>query len=146
MKPNFKIILLEKINKKNSREIHRLMKQLTTTGNKPSLHVLKKMINGPTRIFACIGKSGKIIGIIRLTFSYRLDGLCKGYIEDFVVDRIERKKGVGQALLEKTLETAKKMRIDMVHLTSNPKRVAANRLYKKIGFKPYKTNYYKYDL
>ena len=35
------------------------------------------------------------------------------------------------------------MNVHSIHLTSNPKRVAANRLYQELGFERYVTNCYK---
>ena len=37
-------------------------------------------------------------------------------------------------------ETANKMNVHHVQLTSNPARVAANRLYQELGFERYETN------
>ena len=40
-------------------------------------------------------------------------------------------------------EAAEKMNVHHIQLTSNPARVAANRLYQELGFERYETNCYK---
>lgn len=41
------------------------------------------------------------------------------------------------------VDAAKKMNVHYIQLTSNPARVAANRLYQDLGFERYETNCYK---
>lgn len=63
-------------------------------------------------------------------------------IESFVVSSKQRGKGLGKLLVEHMINEAKRMNMHSIHLTSNPKRVAANNLYQRIGFKKYETNCY----
>ena len=65
-------------------------------------------------------------------------------IEDMIVDQTYRGKGFGKEILLELIEWAKKEGIDTIELTSNPKRIAANELYKKSGFKLHPTNHYLY--
>ena len=44
------------------------------------------------------------------------------------------------------IEAAKKINVHHIQLTSNPARVAANRLYQESGFERYETNCYKRKL
>lgn len=64
-------------------------------------------------------------------------------IESVVVRDKCRGKGYGKALMTAMIESAKKMNVYHLHLTSNPKRVAANQLYQALGFERYETNCYK---
>ena len=41
------------------------------------------------------------------------------------------------------IEAAKMINVHHIQLTSNPARVAANRLYQELGFERYETNCYK---
>lgn len=76
----------------------------------------------------------------------KLEGLIKTWVEDLVVDGKYRRKGIGEMLMKNVLEKAKKLRINSVTLTSRANRVAANALYKKLGFQIHETNYFKIDL
>jgi ribosomal protein S18 acetylase RimI-like enzyme len=55
-----------------------------------------------------------------------------------------RGKGIGEALMRYALSMAREAGADGVALTSNPRRDAANRLYQRLGFKPWETNLYFY--
>ncbi|MDO5340974.1 MAG: GNAT family N-acetyltransferase [Bacteroidia bacterium] len=63
-------------------------------------------------------------------------------IESVAVSSNMRGKGLGRKLMEHLLEEATRMNVDCIHLTSNPKRVAANALYQKLGFVRNETNCY----
>jgi GNAT superfamily N-acetyltransferase len=67
-------------------------------------------------------------------------------LEDVVVDESVRGKGVGAALTEAAIEVAREWGANYLALTSNPRREAANQLYKKLGFKRWETNVYRFDL
>ena len=64
-------------------------------------------------------------------------------IESVVVSSKYRGRGYGKKLMAAMIETAKKMKVHHIQLTSNPKRVAANQLYQELGFERYETNCYK---
>ena len=63
-------------------------------------------------------------------------------IESVVVSSKMRGKGLGRKLMEHLIEEAARMKVDCIHLTSNPSRVAANALYQKMGFERKETNCY----
>jgi ribosomal protein S18 acetylase RimI-like enzyme len=69
-----------------------------------------------------------------------------GWIEDVVVDQAFRGQGWGKALTLACLDAARELGLREVNLTSRPKRVAANALYRSLGFKLRETNVYRYDL
>ena len=64
-------------------------------------------------------------------------------IESVVVSSNCRGRGYGKELMAAMIEAAKKMNVHHIHLTSNPARVAANRLYQELGFEWYETNCYR---
>ena len=64
-------------------------------------------------------------------------------IESVVVSSQYRGRGYGKELMTAMVEAAKKMNVHHILLTSNPARVAANRLYQDMGFERYETNCYK---
>lgn len=78
--------------------------------------------------------SGKIIGFAALIIHpVPVKGLV-ARIEDVVVDEKYRGQGLGRKAMEDLLEIAKSEGIDMINLTSNPKRTAARKLYESLGF------------
>ena len=66
-----------------------------------------------------------------------------GWIEDVVVNEAFRRQGIGKKLIEFAIQFAKQQHVDLLTLTSRPQKVAANNLYKNIGFEKKETNVYK---
>ena len=64
-------------------------------------------------------------------------------IESVVVSSKCRGKGYGKELMTAMISSAKSFNVHHIQLTSNPARVAANRLYQDLGFERYETNCYK---
>ena len=64
-------------------------------------------------------------------------------IESVVVLSSCRGRGYGRELMTAMVEAAKGFKAHHIQLTSNPARVAANRLYQELGFVRYETNCYK---
>jgi len=88
---------------------------------------------------------GAIVGLLAFTY-YLVPSGKFGHIDDVVVESHYRKKGIGRTLIEKTLLIAREMEIDQVTLTSNPTRIAANQLYRKLGFNKLDTNVFSIDV
>ncbi len=64
-------------------------------------------------------------------------------IESVVVSSGCRGRGYGRELVRHMIDVSKGMKVHHIQLTSNPARVAANRLYQELGFERYETNCYK---
>ena len=64
-------------------------------------------------------------------------------IESVVVSSKCRGRGYGKELMNVMIDMAKNFNVHHIQLTSNPARVAANRLYQDLGFERYETNCYK---
>jgi GNAT superfamily N-acetyltransferase len=86
-----------------------------------------------------------IIGVASLVPIYTPRGVT-GRIEDVVVDEKCRGQGIGYQLTKRLLEQAKTMGMKTVHLTSNPKRKKANKLYNEMGFEQHGTNNYRFHI
>jgi len=86
---------------------------------------------------------GRIVGCASLCVFDSPTGR-KGHIEDVVVSSACRGRHLGRKLLEHILDYA---RTDLapidIHLTSRPSRVAANTLYRSLGFEQRDTNVYR---
>lgn len=90
-------------------------------------------------------KDSPIIGILSLTI-YRVPTGLRSIIEDVIVDETLRRRGVGERLVRRAIELARKSGADGISLTSNPRREAANKLYQSMGFQLRETNPYFYKL
>src|SRR5262249_26373649 len=86
---------------------------------------------------------GRYVGTLTLVM-FRIPTGLRAWIEDVVVDRDERRKGIGELLNREALELALKKGVRSVDLTSRPQRLEANALYRKIGFGLRKTNPYRF--
>ncbi|MBT3338758.1 MAG: GNAT family N-acetyltransferase [Anaerolineae bacterium] len=89
--------------------------------------------------------SKPIVGALTL-ICFRVPTGLRVIIEDIIVDESARGEGIGEALTREALRLAKTYGAKGVMLTSNPRRVAANRLYQKMGFKKWQTNLYFYEI
>lgn len=70
----------------------------------------------------------------------------KAWIEDVVIDEAFRGMALGEELVEYAITFSRSIGVKTLMLTSRPSRVAANRLYQKVGFLLKETNLYKMDL
>ena len=83
-----------------------------------------------------------IVGCSTLCIFHSPTG-TKASIEDVVVSSDYRGQHLGKKLMEFVLEQAKAYAPIELHLTSNPMRVAANKLYQSLGFQKKETNCYQ---
>jgi len=67
-------------------------------------------------------------------------------VEDMIVDENCRGKGYGRKILKDLIQWAKSKNVEVIELTTNPKRIAANELYKSEGFALHPTNHYLYKV
>lgn len=103
---------------------------------------LKLAMKHPATEVYVIEENFKILGTA--TLSHRadpMDGLI-GYVAAVVVDPKYRGKGFGKELNMHLIEAARQKECEAMELTSKPKRIRANRLYKKLGFVKKDTNFY----
>jgi len=70
----------------------------------------------------------------------------KGLLEEIVVDKDYRGKGIGRKLIETAIDLARGEKVTRLELTSHPKRIEANKFYEHIGFKKRDTNAYRMDI
>lgn len=140
------IIQLHSLTPEQIRNLLGLMKELNPE-IKVTAEMLEAVVADPgARFFAAIGPDGHIVGTATLCVSHSPTGR-KGGIEDVVVSSACRGQGLGRQLMEHIIGYARKEFSPIVlHLTSRPQRVAANRLYRSLGFQPYDTNVYKLPL
>jgi ribosomal protein S18 acetylase RimI-like enzyme len=122
----------------------RLMPQLTGKDEYPTYDELKKIIESEN-VHLCFAfdDDDKIIGTITVVI-VRIPAGVKAWIEDVIVDEKARGKGVATAMMWHALQIARTQGVAKVDLTSHPERVAANKLYQKLGFEKRESNVYRY--
>ncbi len=126
--------------------LERLIPQLTKNSQPPTEAELKSLVSSDSSVLLVARiseQSNPIVGILTLVV-YRVPTGVHARIEDVIIERTMRGKGIGELLMRQALEMAKESGADGVVLTSNPRREAANRLYRRLGFKRWETNLYFY--
>ena len=84
----------------------------------------------------------RIVGCVTLCVFHSPTG-TKASVEDVIVSSAYRGQHLGKQLMKYVLEQAKAFAPIELHLTSNPMRVAANKLYQSIGFQKKETKCYQ---
>ena len=84
---------------------------------------------------------GEVMGMCTVGFYTSPTGR-KAWIEDVVVDAQCRGLHLGERLVASAVSFAEREGFNTLMLTSRPSRVAANRLYQKVGFERKETNVY----
>jgi ribosomal protein S18 acetylase RimI-like enzyme len=128
--------------------LQRLVPQLGTHKVPPTREELQALLSSESSRLLLARQSdnqGPIVGILCLAV-YRVPTGLRSIIEDVIVDENMRRQGIGEALMRRAIDIARKLGVDGVSLTSNPRREAANRLYQSMGFELRKTNPYYYRL
>ena len=74
---------------------------------------------------------------------YRTPTGSKAWIEDVVIEDTLRGRGFGKLIVQHAIKFVKLSKIGLLMLTSNPSRIAANKLYKSLGFEQKETNVYR---
>ena len=124
----------------------RLIPQLTKAPI-PTPEELQKLIDSPSVLILAHSHSmdGEIVGAATLGV-FRTPSGVHAHVEDVIVDESMRGQGIGEVLVNHLLQIAREMGLKGISLTCNPRRVAANALYQKMGFKKWETNIYWYEL
>ncbi len=111
----------------------------------PDLQTLQEIARQPGAALLVARAGGRIVGTLTLQ-TFRIPTGIRAWIEDVVVDEEARGQGAGAALVGRALEIAAAAGALTVELTSRPSRVAANALYRRLGFVERETSVYRLDL
>ena len=136
--------LVEEFSEELLEAFSRLIPQLSSSAQALNAQQIKEFCE-QEGVYLLVFRSeeGKILGILSLA-TFKIPTGKRAWIEDVVVDSAARGQGAGQALVEAAVRHAKKVGAKTVDLTSRPTREAANRLYRRCGFKQRQTNVYRY--
>ena len=115
----------------------RLLPQLSSSAQIPTWDELSGLIASKAGIvLAAVDDEDpeeKVLGTMTLVV-FRIPTGVRAWVEDVVVDKEARGKGIGEKLIRTSIERAKAEGAKTIDLTSRPSRVEAHRLYKRCGF------------
>jgi len=123
--------------------IQYLFPQLTQFSPIPDEDAIQKMVySQASSLWIARNVDREVIAMLSLAI-YRATTGIHAWIEDVVVDRKARRRGIAAQLIQAALEFAQQNGAKAVSLTSRPEREAANQLYQKLGFELVNTNLYR---
>jgi len=117
-------IVYKKINKENVITVNSMLSKYISSFKlkKDFNSIYKKLIlqKNNISIIACSKK--KAIGYASINFNISIRGGVRGYINDVVVEKEYRKKGIGKSLINILLKYAKKKKCFKIILESKKKK------------------------
>ena len=122
--------------------MQRFLNQLTTHPMTLTETMFRQLIDSENSHLFFLMKEGQIAGMLTVGIYYSPTG-GKAWIEDVVVDETFRGQGLSKQLVAHAIEFTQSKLIPLLMLTSNPKRIAANKLYQAMGFSRKETNVYR---
>ena len=123
-------------------DIDRFLEILLNREAAISLEFLEELIAAEnSHLFIAYDENGSCVGMLTIGIYLSPTGK-KAWIEDVVVDEKFQGKGIGKKLMAFAIDFVKLHQVSLLLLTSNPSRVAANKLYQKMGFQQKETNVY----
>lgn len=126
-------------------DINRLLTQLSSTHHAVTKEELLRILSSPNTHLYVLQHGERVIGMITLCTYQCLTGK-KAWIEDVLVDEPFRGQGWGKMMVQKVIDIIRKQGDTALMLTSRPARIAANRLYRSMGFEQRETNVYRMTL
>ncbi len=123
----------------------RLLPQLSRSAPPLDRAALAAIVASPAVTVLLARTGGAITGTLTLVMFRAPTGL-RAWVEDVVVDESARGQGTGAALTQVALRQAAEAGARTVDLTSRPARVAAGRLYERMGFGLRDSRVYRYSV
>ncbi len=126
-------------------ELDALMHELSATSFCSEELLRAALADANVHVYVIRADGGRIVAAGTLCVKHTLEFTIAD-IESVVVSSLCRGRGYGKELMSALMEAARRFGAHHIQLTSNPARVAANRLYQSLGFVKYETNCYKLEL
>lgn len=133
-------------------DLRELIFQLTGSKQKAenfSGKVLRSMLSGKQETHIAIAtenkRSRKIMAMGTLIV-YQTMTAKKAWVEDVVVHKLYRHKGLGHKITVMLEQKARDLGADYIDLTSGQERTEARRLYQSLGYKPRKSTLFRKNL
>lgn len=141
IKDSMEIFELQNYTQAQFEDLKQLMSELSDRVNFTQTDLMLVLRDSNCHLYVVL-ESEHIVGCATLCVFHSPTG-TKASIEDVVVSSAYRGQHLGKQLMEYVLEQAKAFAPIELHLTSNPMRFAANKLYQSIGFQKKETNCYQ---
>jgi ribosomal protein S18 acetylase RimI-like enzyme len=127
----------------------RLLPQLSTTARPLDVSALTKIATAEASNVLIARVGGEIVGTLTVVI-FPIPTGVRAWIEDVVVDQEARGKEfggkrVGEALTIEAIRLAREADAKTVDLTTRPSRVAAGKLYERLGFEQRNSRVYRYS-
>lgn len=126
------------------RQINALIVQLSTSSPPLTAGTLQRLLAADGSFLFVAERADRVIGTLCLVVFQCPTG-TRAFIEDVVIDAAERRAGIAQSLTHAAIEQARRAGARTIDLTCRPERLAANRLYQKLGFNARQTNFYRLE-
>lgn len=136
------IIKIQSYSTEYHEAMQRFLDQLTTNPMTLTEEMFRQLLASPNSHLFFLMKDEQIAGMLTIGIYHSPTG-GKAWIEDVVVDETFRGQGLSKLLVAHAIEFTKSQGIPSLMLTSNPKRIAANKLYQAMGFGRKETNVYR---
>ena len=122
--------------------MQRFLDQLTPEHLTLTEEMVKQLIASENSHLFFLMQDEQVAGMLTVGIYYSPTG-GKAWIEDVVVDEAFRGQGLSKLLVAHAIQFVESKQIPLLMLTSNPTRVAANKLYQAMGFGRKETNVYR---
>ena len=122
--------------------MQRFLDQLTPEHMTLTEEMVKQLIASENSHLFFLMQDEQVAGMLTVGIYYSPTGR-KAWIEDVVVDEAFRGQGLSKLLVAHAIQFVESKQIPLLMLTSNPTRVAANKLYQAMGFGRKETNVYR---
>ncbi len=136
------IIKIQSYSTEYHEAMQRFLDQLTTNPMTLTEEMFRQLLASPNSHLFFLMKDEQTAGMLTIGIYHSPTG-GKAWIEDVVVDETFRGQGLSKLLVTHAIEFTKSQGIPSLMLTSNPKRIAANKLYQAMGFERKETNVYR---
>ena len=136
------IIKIQSYSPEYHEAMQRFLDQLTTNPMTLTEEMFRQLLASPNSHLFFLMKDEQTAGMLTVGIYHSPTG-GKAWIEDVVVDEAFRGQGLSKLLVAHAIEFTKSQGIPSLMLTSNPKRIAANKLYQAMGFERKETNVYR---
>ena len=137
-----KIVEIKNYSLEYQEAMQRFLDQLTSSPMILTEDMFNQLLASPNSHLFFLLKDEQIAGMLTVGIYHSPTG-GKAWIEDVVVDESFRGQGLSKLLVSHAIEFTKSKQIPSLMLTSNPKRIAANKLYQTMGFERKETNVYR---
>ena len=141
IKDDMEIQVLHNYTQAQFDDLKQLMSELSDRVSLTQTNLLMVLKDSNCHLYVILDGE-RVMGCATLCVFHSPTG-TKASVEDVVVSSAYRGQHLGKQLMEYVLEQAKAYAPIELHLTSNPMRVAANKLYQSLGFQKKETNCYQ---